>query len=53
MAAYENPEDGRSDLVRSLLRWWLGKCRGEIPDRGDLDPAALVAWRAQAPKSEL
>jgi hypothetical protein len=41
LAIYEKPDDVRSDLVRSLLRWWLGKCRGDIPDRGDLDPVEL------------
>lgn len=41
MAVYSNPDQVRSDMVRSLLRWWLGKCRGDIPDRGDLDPEEL------------
>jgi hypothetical protein len=24
-----------------MLRWWLNKCGGDIPDRSDLDPADL------------
>lgn len=41
MAVYDNPDDVRPDTVRSLLRWWLDKCRGDIPDRGDLDPEEM------------
>ena len=28
-------------MVRTLHRWWLGRCTGDIPDRADLDPADL------------
>ena len=46
MAVYNNPDDVRSDMVRSMLQWWLGKCSShtpnrDIPDRDDLDPAEL------------
>ncbi|WP_162917600.1 PAS domain-containing protein [Dongia deserti] len=41
MAVYKNPEDVRSDLVRFMHHWWLSKCRGDIPDRRDLDPADI------------
>ena len=46
MAVYSNPDEVRSDMVRSMLQWWLGKCSTnisghDIPDRNDLDPADL------------
>ncbi|MEZ5830748.1 MAG: PAS domain-containing protein [Dongiaceae bacterium] len=41
MALYEQETDIRSDMVRLLHRWWLGKSNGAIPDRADLDPADL------------
>jgi hypothetical protein len=51
VAIYSNPDDVRSDMVRSMLQWWLGKCGShipgshtpgrDIPDRDDLDPAEL------------
>ena len=41
MAVYSNPDDVRSDMVRSMLQWWLAKSGGDIPDRDDLDPADL------------
>lgn len=41
MAVYDNPDEVRSDVVRFLLRWWLGKCGADIPDRRDLDPADM------------
>ena len=46
VAVFSNPDDVRSDLVRSMLQWWLGKCSShipgrDIPDRDDLDPADL------------
>jgi hypothetical protein len=28
-------------MVRTLHRWWLERCTGDIPDRADLDPADL------------
>ena len=41
MAIYSNPDDVRSDMVRSMLQWWLAKSGGDIPDRDDLDPGEL------------
>jgi len=41
VAVYNSPDDVRSDMVRSMLRWWLAKCGSDIPDRDDLDPAEL------------
>jgi hypothetical protein len=41
VAIYSNPDDVRSDMVRSMLQWWLAKSGGDIPDRDDLDPADL------------
>ena len=41
MAIYSNPDDVRSDMVRSMLQWWLAKSGGDIPDRDDLDPVDL------------
>jgi hypothetical protein len=28
-------------MIRTLHRWWLERCSGDIPDRADLDPADL------------
>lgn len=28
-------------MVRTLHRWWLDRCAGDVPDRADLDPADL------------
>ena len=41
MAIYSNPDEVRSEMVRSMLQWWLAKSGGDIPDRDDLDPADL------------
>ena len=41
MSVYENPDEARSEIVRLMLHWWLGKCGADIPDRSDLDPADL------------
>lgn len=41
MAAYSNPDNVRSDMVRSMLQWWLAKSGGDSSDRDDLDPADL------------
>ena len=41
MAVYSNPDDVRSDMVRSMLEWWLSKCGSDILDRDDLDPEDL------------
>ena len=41
MVAYTTDTDVRSKMVRTLHRWWLDRCAGDIPDRADLDPADL------------
>jgi hypothetical protein len=41
LSVYENPDEARSEIVRLMLRWWLGKCGADIPDRSDLDPVDL------------
>lgn len=41
MSVYENLDEARSEIVRLMLQWWLGKCGADIPDRSDLDPADL------------
>ena len=41
MVAYTTDTDVRSKMVRTLHRWWLERCAGDIPDRVDLDPADL------------
>lgn len=41
MAINSSPDDVRSDMVRSMLQWWLAKSGGDISDRDDLDPADL------------
>ena len=41
VVAYARDSDVRSTMVRTLLRWWLERCAGDIPDRADLDPADL------------
>jgi hypothetical protein len=38
MALYSGASDARSDMVRSLHRWWLSRSSHDIPDRADLDP---------------
>jgi hypothetical protein len=41
VSVYKTSDEVRSELVRFMLRWWLGKCGTDIPDRADLDPADL------------
>jgi hypothetical protein len=41
VAIYSNPGDVRSDMVHSMLQWWLARSGSDIPDRDDLDPADL------------
>lgn len=41
MVAYTTDSDLRSDMIRTLHRWWLERRAGDIPDRADLDPADL------------
>src|SRR5688572_31427685 len=41
VVAYSTESDVRSSMVRTLHRWWLDRCAGDIPDRADLDPADL------------
>jgi hypothetical protein len=41
VVAYTTETDLRSDMVRTLHRWWLDRRAGDIPDRADLDPADL------------
>src|SRR5918999_4371120 len=41
MGLHAGEKDVRSELVRSLHRWWLSKSAGDIPDRADLDPSDM------------
>jgi hypothetical protein len=41
VAIYSNPGDVRSDMVHSMLQWWLARSGSDLPDRDDLDPADL------------
>jgi hypothetical protein len=41
VSLYSGESDVRSELVRTLHRWWLSKRAGDIPDRADLDPDDL------------
>ena len=41
MGLYASEKDLRSEMVRSLHRWWLSKSGSDIPDRADLDPVDI------------
>lgn len=41
MVAYTKETDVRSNMIRTLHRWWLERSAGDIPDRADLNPADL------------
>ena len=38
MPAFRIEDELRSDMVRSVHRWWLGKSAGDVPDRAAFDP---------------
>jgi hypothetical protein len=38
---YATDKEIRSEMVRSLHRWWLSRHASDIPDRADLDPTDL------------
>lgn len=38
MGLYAGETDVRSEMVRSLHRWWISRSAHDIPDRSDLDP---------------
>jgi hypothetical protein len=41
VVAYTTETDLRSDMIRTLHRWWLERCAGDIPDRADFEPSDL------------
>ena len=42
MSLYEDLAEVRSEMIRSLNGWWHRQGAGDIPDRADLDPAAMT-----------
>lgn len=42
MSLYADVSDVRSEMIRSLCRWWLSRCADDIPDRADFDPAEMT-----------
>lgn len=41
MSLYADDSAVKSEMIRSLYRWWLSKCAGDVPDRADFDPADM------------
>lgn len=41
MGLYVDESELKSEMIRTLHRWWLAKCAGDIPDRADFDPVDL------------
>src|SRR5688572_6831139 len=39
MSIYAHENELRSEMIRALHRWWMSKCRADIPDRSEFDPA--------------
>ena len=42
MGVSQNLSAPRSDMVRTLHRWWLDNCHGDVPDRSAFDPAEFT-----------
>jgi hypothetical protein len=39
MSIYAHENELKSEMIRALHRWWMSKCRADIPDRSEFDPA--------------
>lgn len=39
MTIYLLESELKSEMIRTLHRWWMSKCRADIPDRSEFDPA--------------